>query len=134
MHSRRKAIYKSNLKAWARGETKNHCVRGTVFYENITTKRLKVFNLYVLLGVSKKIPSPRSLQWLGDNGFPYVFRERDSFDRLLGFEIYTAALYSSKSNEIAEAFVKTFKGNYIAFGNLSSPQKATEQLILEATV
>lgn len=42
MHSWRKDIYKSNLKVWARGETKNHCVRGTVFYENITTKRLKV--------------------------------------------------------------------------------------------
>ena len=40
------------------------------------------------------------------------------------------APYSPESNGMAEAFVKTFKRDYVAFGNLRSAQKVMELLPL----
>lgn len=58
---------------------------------------------------------PKSIQWLSDNGPCYVSRETVSFARELGFEVCTTPAYSPESNGMAEAFVKTFKRDYIAF-------------------
>lgn len=57
---------------------------------------------------------PYSLQWLSDNGPQYVARDTVHFGRLLGLEICTTAPYSPESNGMAEAFVKTFKRDYVA--------------------
>lgn len=69
---------------------------------------------------------PKSIQWLSDNGPCYVSRETVSFARELGFEVCTTPAYSPESNGMAEAFVKTFKRDYIAFYdplNAESPMK-----------
>jgi transposase InsO family protein len=79
-------------------------------------------------GKASKIP--HALQWLSDNGPQYIARETIHFGRLLGLEICTTAPYSPESNGMAEAFVKTFKRDYVAFGDLSSAQKVIEQLPL----
>jgi putative transposase len=77
---------------------------------------------------ASRVPYP--LQWLSDNGPQYVAKETVYFGRLLGLEICTTAPYSPESNGMAEAFVKTFKRDYVAFGDLSSAQKVVEQLPL----
>jgi putative transposase len=79
-------------------------------------------------GRASKVPYP--LQWLSDNGPQYVARDTVHFGRLLGLEICTTAPYSPESNGMAEAFVKTFKRDYVVFGNLSSAHKVIEQLPL----
>ncbi len=79
-------------------------------------------------GKINKVPHP--LQWLSDNGPQYVARDTVHFGRLLGLEICTTAPYSPESNGMAEAFVKTFKRDYAAFGDLSSAQIVIEQLPL----
>ena len=58
---------------------------------------------------------PTTIQWLSDNGPCYVSRETVTFARELGFEVCTTPAYSPESNGMAEAFVKTFKRDYIAF-------------------
>nr|WP_232505594.1 IS3 family transposase [Legionella clemsonensis] len=58
---------------------------------------------------------PKTIQWLSDNGPCYVARETVSFARELGFDVCTTPAYSPESNGMAEAFVKTFKRDYIAF-------------------
>ena len=58
---------------------------------------------------------PNKMQWLSDNGPCYVAKETVSFARNLGFEVCTTAPYSPESNGMAEAFVKTFKRDYVAF-------------------
>lgn len=71
---------------------------------------------------------PHTIQWLSDNGPCYVARDTVSFARSLGFEVCTTPAYSPESNGMAEAFVKTFKRDYVAFGDLQSAFHVMEQL------
>ena len=52
-------------------------------------------------------------QWLTDNGSPYIARDTCSFAREIGLEPLTTAIRSPQSNGMAEAFVKTFKRDYV---------------------
>jgi len=71
---------------------------------------------------------PKKIQWLSDNGPCYVSRKTVTFGRELGFEVCTTRPYSPESNGMAEAFVKTFKRDYVWFGDLSSAIAVMEQL------
>jgi transposase InsO family protein len=71
---------------------------------------------------------PHRIQWLTDNGPGYVANETVTFGRSLGLEVCTTAPYSPESNGMAEAFVKTFKRDYVAYGDLSSAMRVLEQL------
>ena len=77
-------------------------------------------------GTVMKLPSP--VQWLSDNGPCYIARETVAFGRNLGFEICTTPSYSPESNGMAEAFVKTFKRDYVWFGNLADAKTVMNQL------
>ncbi len=61
---------------------------------------------------------------------PYVAKETVYFGRSIGFEICTTAPYSPESNGMAEAFVKTFKRDYIYIADLRSAQRVLEQLLV----
>jgi putative transposase len=52
------------------------------------------------------------IEWLTDNGSPYIARDTRSFAREIGLEPVTTAIQSPQSNGMAEAFVKTFKRDY----------------------
>ena len=71
---------------------------------------------------------PKKIQWLSDNGPCYTARSTVEFGRELGFEVCTTRPYSPESNGMAEAFVKTFKRDYVWFGDLSSAVRVMEQL------
>jgi transposase InsO family protein len=71
---------------------------------------------------------PSKIQWLSDNGSCYTARKTVAFGRSLGFEICTTAPYSPESNGMAEAFVKTFKRDYVWLGDLSSAEAVMRQL------
>ena len=71
---------------------------------------------------------PHSIQWLSDNGPCYVARETVIFGKSIGLEICTTRPYSPESNGMAEAFVKTFKRDYVWLGDLSSAKRVMEQL------
>lgn len=55
----------------------------------------------------------QSIEWLTDNGSPYIARETRAFAREIGLEPLTTAIHSPQSNGMAEAFVKTFKRDYV---------------------
>ena len=74
------------------------------------------------------IKVPRPLQWLSDNGSCYTARETVSFGRQLGLDIRITPAYSPESNGMAEAFVKTFKRDYVMFGDLKDAQTVMSQL------
>ncbi len=71
---------------------------------------------------------PHKVQWLTDNGPCYIARETVLFGRSIGLEICTTRPYSPESNGMAEAFVKTFKRDYVWLGDLSSAEKVMAQL------
>lgn len=55
------------------------------------------------------------VQWLRDNGPAYTAHETRRFDRELNLEHFRNAVSSSKSNGMAERFVKLMREDYIAF-------------------
>lgn len=71
---------------------------------------------------------PHVVQWLSDNGPGYVAHETVRFGHSLGLDVRTTPKYSPESNGMAEAFVKTFKRDYVWFGDLSSAAKVREQI------
>ena len=79
-------------------------------------------------GEVDKLPKP--IQWLSDNGSCYTSRDTVLFGRSIGLDIRTTPPYSPESNGMAEAFVKTFKRDYVWLGDLSSAQRVIEQLPL----
>ena len=77
-------------------------------------------------GKVERLPEP--IQWLSDNGPCYIAKETVDVGRMLGFEVCTTHAYSPESNGMAEAFVKTFKRDYVWFGDLSTARRVIEQL------
>ena len=72
-------------------------------------------------GQSERVPHP--LEWLTDNGSCYIAKETRSFASSLGFVVCTTPVRSPQSNGMAEAFVKTFKRDYVYLNDL--PDAAT---------
>ena len=56
--------------------------------------------------------SPRTIEWLSDNGSGYIARETRAFAREIGLEPLTTPVTSPQSNGMAEAFVRTIKRDY----------------------
>ena len=71
---------------------------------------------------------PHPVQWLSDNGPCYTAHETVRFGHSLGLDVRTTPAYSPESNGMAEAFVKTFKRDYVWFGDLSSAETVLCQL------
>ncbi|MEX3613714.1 MAG: DDE-type integrase/transposase/recombinase, partial [Burkholderia gladioli] len=64
----------------------------------------------MLAAVQQAPPSP--IQWLTDNGSPYVARATQAFARDLGLQPLTTPVCNPQSNGMAESFVKTIKRDY----------------------
>lgn len=71
---------------------------------------------------------PHPVQWLSDNGPCYTAHETILYGRSRGLDVRTTPSYSPESNGMAEAFVKTFKRDYVWLGDLSSADRVREQL------
>lgn len=71
---------------------------------------------------------PHPVEWLTDNGSCYTAKETVAFLKSLGFVVCRTPIESPESNGMAEAFVKTFKRDYVAFGNLRDARTVMEQL------
>lgn len=72
--------------------------------------------------------TPFAIQWLTDNGPAYIARETVMFARQLGFLVCTTPAYSPESNGMAEAFVKTFKRDYVWVSDTSDALTVLNQL------
>jgi transposase InsO family protein len=77
-------------------------------------------------GTIDRLPYP--VQWLSDNGPGYTAHETINYGRSRGLDVRTTPSYSPESNGMAEAFVKTFKRDYVWLGDLSSADRVREQL------
>lgn len=56
---------------------------------------------------------PQPVEWLTDNGSCYIAKSTRQFAHALSFRICTTPIRSPQSNGMAEAFVKTFKRDYV---------------------
>lgn len=58
------------------------------------------------------------VEWLSDNGPPYTAHDTRSFGASCGLRVRNTPAYSPESNGMAEAFVKTFKRDYVYLADL----------------
>jgi len=72
--------------------------------------------------------APKRVQWLTDNGPAYIANQTVETARRLNLEPCTTPSYSPESNGMAEAFVKTFKRDYVWSADLPSAVSVMGQL------
>jgi transposase InsO family protein len=71
---------------------------------------------------------PHRIEWLSDNGPAYIATETRAFAARVGLVACRTPVESPESNGMAEAFIKTFKRDYVALHRLDHPQVVLEQL------
>jgi len=72
---------------------------------------------------------PQPAQWLSDNGSGYIARETRAFARDIGLIACRTPYRSPQSNGMAEAFVKTFKRDYVSVNPVPDGPTVLEQLL-----
>jgi transposase InsO family protein len=72
--------------------------------------------------------SPQRIEWLSDNGPAYTASQTCSFAASLGLVACRTPVESPESNGMAEAFIKTFKRDYVCLHCLESAPVVMEQL------
>ena len=85
----------------------------------------------MLLAVERRfggIRAPRPVEWLSDNGSPYTAVETRRFAGQLNLMPCFTPVASPESNGLCEAFVKTFKRDYLRVNPLPDAQTALDQL------
>lgn len=70
------------------------------------------------------------IQWLTDNGSPYIAHRTRAFARDIRLEPLTTPVCSPQSNGMAESFVRTMKRDYIAFMPKPDAPTAMQNLAL----
>lgn len=100
-------------------------IASTIGIDGKAIRDLMVETMEYRIGTAKPT---RPIQWLSDNGSCYTAKETVAFGKMLGLEIRTTPAYSPESNGMAEAFVKTFKRDYVWFGNLKDAETVMKQL------
>lgn len=71
---------------------------------------------------------PKPIEWLTDNGSPYVARQTQRFASEVGLVPLTTPISSPQSNGMAESFVKTFKRDYVRRMDRSNAASVIAQL------
>jgi putative transposase len=74
------------------------------------------------------LQAPHAIQWLSDNGPQYTATATVLYAHELGLVPITTPAYSPQSNGLAEAFVKTFKRDYVAGAELRDAETVLAQL------
>jgi putative transposase len=74
------------------------------------------------------LTTPHAIQWLSDNGPQYTATATVLYAHELGLVPITTPAYSPESNGLAEAFVGTFKRDYLAGAELRDAEAVLAQL------
>src|SRR5262249_31760048 len=74
------------------------------------------------------LKTPHAIQWLSDNAPHYTVTATGLYADELGLVPITTPAYSPESNGLAEAFVKTFKRDYVSWAELRDAESVLTQL------
>jgi len=74
------------------------------------------------------LKAPHAIEWLSDNGPQYTATASVLYAHELGLEPITTPAYSPQSNGLAEAFVGTFKRDYVDGAELRDAESVLRQL------
>ena len=76
----------------------------------------------------KSTKTDHAVEWLTDNGPPYTANDTRAFASACGLLPRNTPAYSPESNGMAEAFVKTFKRDYVYVADLPDPETVLAKL------
>ena len=85
----------------------------------------------MLEGVEKRFGSlraPETIEMLKDNGAPYIAKDTITFTRQINLKSCFTPVRSPQSNGMSEAFVKTFKRDYVGVNPLPNAKIVLELL------
>ncbi len=85
----------------------------------------------MLEAVEKRFGEPSvdaAIEWLSDNGSPYIAGDTRRFAEELGLQPVTTPICSPQSNGMAEAFVNTLKRDYVSVSALPDARSILEAL------
>ena len=68
------------------------------------------------------------VEWLSDNGPQYTAHETRAFGKRHGLLVRNTPAYSPESNAMAEAFVKTFKRDYVYLADVVDAETVLGQI------
>jgi len=71
---------------------------------------------------------PHRIGWLSDNGSAYIASATRPFATGVELVVCTTPIGSPESNGVAQAFIKTFKRDYVALHRSGHPRVILEQL------
>jgi transposase InsO family protein len=74
------------------------------------------------------LPATEPVEWLSDNGSAYTAKETRDFAAALNLIACFTPVHSPESNGMAEAFVKTFKRDYVRLSPLPDAATALRQI------
>lgn len=74
------------------------------------------------------VRAPAPVEWLADNGSCYTAKETRDFATALNLKPCFTPVRSPESNGMSEAFVKTFKRDYVRVNSLPDAQSALRQI------
>ncbi len=74
------------------------------------------------------VRTPHAVEWLSDNGPPYTANETRFFGASSGLRVLTTPSYSPESNGMAEAFVHSFKRDYVYVNDVDDARTVLEAL------
>jgi transposase InsO family protein len=72
--------------------------------------------------------APEQIEWLTDNGLYYLAKDTVAFAESINLKSCSTPYYSPQSNGMAEAFVKTFKRDYVYVHDRPDAQTVMSQL------
>lgn len=72
--------------------------------------------------------APQPVEWLSDNGSPYTAKETRDFANQLNLVPCFTPVRSPESNGLAEAFIRTFKRDYVAVNPLPDAPTVLRQI------
>ena len=72
--------------------------------------------------------APAPIQWLSDNGSPYIAGDTRAFARELGLVPLTTPIESPQSNGMAEAWVNTLRRDYVSVNAILNARSIFDQL------
>lgn len=71
---------------------------------------------------------PDTIEWLSDNGLYYLAKDTIHFAQGINLKVCSTPYYSPQSNGMAEAFVKTFKRDYVYVHDCPDARTVMSQL------
>src|SRR5215468_10257485 len=79
--------------------------------------------------MDRTLKAPHAIQWLSDNGPPYTATATVLYAHELGLVPIPTPAYRPQSNGLAEAFVHTFKREYIDGADLRDAETVLAQIV-----